>query len=572
MMVRRLLAFVVGSVLLHGCAAVNNEPHETPHETSQEPPSQQDYFGTLEPFASEAVYFIVTDRFVDGDPTNNFPEQGGTELRTFDRPIRLADSPPGNIGYLGGDFKGVLNNAGYIADMGFTAIWLTPIIDNPDEAFTGGKAPGEGGSNDYGKTGYHGYWGVNFFALDEHLPSSDLGYADLTQQLLKDYGIKTVLDIVCNHGSPSFSMTHDQPKYGEIYDANGMLVADHGNLHPSELDDSNPLHAFFRREPDLAELSDMDYENPDVLEYFVAAHSKWIDQGAAAVRIDTIKHMPHEFWKVFADRIRAKHPDFFMFAEAWSYDADLLAEFTYPENGGISVLDFPQQQAMSAVFGKEDAPYATLLDYLQLDSRVYQNPYDLMTFYDNHDMRRIDADTAGFIDANNWLLTSRGIPVVYYGSEIGFRAGTDQHAGNRDYFGQRNVELAKRHPIRSALARIAGIRKRSIALQRGLQLNLLFADDTAAFMRTYQKDGVTETALVMLNKSDVALEFEVGGWLYPGSWRSVDDDTQLSVTMSGAPAPVTVPAHGVAVYVTNQPPSGAALIADLDRLQAGKFR
>jgi cyclomaltodextrin glucanotransferase len=554
-----LAGFVVG-----GCAMVEyGVPEAIP---------ASDYFGTLEPFASEAVYFIVTDRFVDGDPTNNYPDQGGVELGTFDRPIRMADLPPGNIGYLGGDFKGVLDNAAYIADMGFTAIWLTPIVDNPEEAFTGGKPPGAGGSNDYGKTGYHGYWGVNFFELDEHLPSAGLDYADLTRSLRDDHGIKTVLDIVCNHGSPSFSMTHDQPKYGEIYDADGRLVADHGNLHPSELDDSNRLHDFFRREPDLAELSDMDFDNPDVLEYFVAAHSQWIDQGAAAVRIDTIKHMPHRFWKAFADRIRQDRPGFFMFAEAWSYDAAVLAEFTYPENGGISVLDFPQQQAMSAVFGKDDEPYATLLDYLHLDSRVYQNPYDLMTFYDNHDMRRIDADTAGFIDANNWLFTSRGIPVVYYGSEIGFRAGTDQHAGNRDYFGQSNVQLAKTHPIRSALARVAHLRKNSIALQRGLQLNLLFADDTAAFMRVYQRDGISETALVLLNKSDNALDFDVGGWLYPGSWRSADGDAELTVDMSGALARLTVPAHGIAVYVTNQPPSGAALIAELDRLQASTSR
>jgi cyclomaltodextrin glucanotransferase len=551
------------AVLSSGCTIVDPAPLDKP---------PADYYGTLEPFASEAVYFIVTDRFVDGDPTNNFPEQGGTELRTFDRPIRLADSPPGNIGYLGGDFKGVLNNADYVADMGFTAIWLTPIVDNPDEAFTGGKAPGEGGSNDYGKTGYHGYWGVNFFELDEHLPSSDLDYAELTRQLLEDHGIKTVLDIVCNHGSPSFSMIYDQPKYGEIYDASGTLVADHGNLHPSELDDSNPLHDFFRREPDLAELSDMDDENPDVLDYFVAAHSKWIGQGAAAVRIDTIKHMPHSFWKAFADRIRQEHPGLFMFSEAWSYDAALIAEFTYPENGGISVLDFPQQQAMSAVFGSEDAPYATLLDYLQLDSRIYQNPYDLMTFYDNHDMRRMDADSAGFIDANNWLFTSRGIPIVYYGSEIGFRAGTDQHAGNRDYFGQQNIEVARSHPVRAALSRIAAVRKDSIALQRGLQLNLVLADNTAAFLRVYQKDGTSEAALVLLNKSDDELEFDVGGWLYPGLWKNAIGYEQLSIANEKTSVRVTVPAHGVAVYLTNATPSGDALLADLHRLQHSASR
>jgi cyclomaltodextrin glucanotransferase len=508
--------------------------------------SPTDLYGTLEPFAAESVYFIVTDRFVDGDPANNQEDQGGAELHTFDRPIQIDGLPPANIGYLGGDFKGVLKNADYIADMGFTAIWLTPIIDNPDEAFTGGKAPGEGGSNDKGKTGYHGYWGVNFFELDEHLPSAGLDYADLTRQLSEEHGIKTVLDIVCNHGSPSFSMTHDQPGYGEIYDADGKLLADHGNLHPSELDANNPLHAFYRHEPDLAELSDLDYDNPDVLDYCVAAQLKWLEQGASAVRIDTIKHMPLEFWRAFAERIRKRRPGLFMFAEAWSFDAGFLSQYTYPENGGISVLDFPGREAMTEVFGSGGGSYSRLASYLHLDSGVYHNPYELMTFYDNHDMSRLDADADGFIDANNWLFTSRGIPVVYYGSEIGFRAGADQHAGNRDYFGQENIESAKNHPIRNALASIATVRKRSIALQRGLQLNLELATDTAAFFRVYQHDGVNQTALVLLNKGDTGTVIDAGNWLYDATWR----DANSGASLQGSS--IDVPAHGVRVLITEE--------------------
>ena len=531
-----------------------------------------DYYGTLEPFASEAVYFIVTDRFVDGDLGNNFPDQGGVELGTFDRPIRLTDRQPGNIGYLGGDFRGVLDNADYIAGMGFTAVWLTPIIDNPDEAFTGGALPGDGGSNDKGKTGYHGYWGVNFFELDEHLPSHDLDYADLTRSLLADHGIRTVLDIVCNHGSPSFSMKHDQPKFGEIYDADGVLIADHGNLHPSQLDADNPLHAFYRNEPDLAELSDMNFDNPAVLDYFVAAYSKWIDQGASAIRIDTIKHMPLAFWKAFAERIRQQRPGFFMFAEAWSYDAAFLAEFTYPENGGISVLDFPGREAMVGVFGKHDGPYSGLQGYLHLDGGPYQNPYDLMTFYDNHDMPRMDADDNGFIDANNWLFTSRGIPVVYYGSEIGFRAGADQHAGNRDYFGQDNIQIAKSHPVRASLARIAAIRKNSIALQRGLQVNLDFGNDTAAFYRVYQKDGVNQTALVLLNKGDDTAEFEISDWVFYGQWRLAGGEETLTIDSTSAPTRVSVPAHGVTIYLSGDAITGADLKSKLQRLQARAVR
>ncbi|MGI9234814.1 MAG: alpha-amylase family glycosyl hydrolase [Woeseiaceae bacterium] len=550
---------VIAGLLQVACTVVQPVDDEVPVDS--------DYVGTTEPFASEAVYFIVTDRFVDGDANNNFPEQGGVALGTFDRPIRLADSAPANIGYLGGDFKGVIDNAGYIAEMGFTSIWLTPIVDNPDEAFTGGKAPGEGGSNDYGKTGYHGYWGVNFFELDEHLPSKGLDYATLTQRLRSEHGIKTVLDVVCNHGSPSFSMPKDQPKYGEIYDGDGTLLADHGNLHPSELDPADPFHTFYRTEPDLAELSDMDYDNPAVLEYFVAAHSRWIEEGAAAIRIDTIKHMPHSFWKAFSDRLRQRYPGLFMFAEAWSFEAEFLAEYTYPENGAISILDFPGREAMVSVFGAHDGAYSNLIEYLHLDSGTYQNPYELMTFYDNHDMTRIDADQAGFIDANNWLFTSRGIPVVYYGSEIGFRAGADQHAGNRDYFGQENVDSARSHPIRSALSRVATTRKSSVALQRGLQANLEFADDTAAFYRVYQKDGVNQTALVLLNKGDTAARFDVSTWLSRGPWRDAGNGEVFIVTDESPRIAATVPSHDVRILLFDEPVNNLAFAAELNQLR-----
>ncbi len=556
------LAFGAATLLLGAC--VSQDPPPLPPS----PPPAAEYFGTLEPFAAEAVYFIVTDRFVDGDPRNNHAEQGGAALGTFDRPLKLPGQRAANIGYLGGDFQGILDNAGYIADMGFSAIWITPIVDNPDEAFTGSTRPGEGMFADKGKTGYHGYWGVNFFEVDEHLESEGLAFADLTRKLRDDFGLKLVLDVVCNHGSPAYTMPEDQPKYGELYDADGRLVADHENLHPTELDPANPLHAWFNREPDLAQLADMNESNPDVLEYFVAAYSQWIGQGAHAFRIDTIKHMPHAFWKLFSDRIRAEHPGLFMFAESWSFDASAIAQHTLPENGGISVLDFPGQQAMNEVFAG-GAPYSRLADYLHLDTRVYQNPYELMTFYDNHDMARMAADENGFIDANNWLFTSRGIPVVYYGSEIAFMAGAREHGGNRNYFGQPNIARAKNHRIHAALSRIAKLRARSVALQRGLQLNLALTDDTAAFYRVYRRGAEAQTALVVLNKSDAAVTIDAGDWLGNLLWR---DALSGMPTSADRDATLTVAAHGVRVLLTDDVPDSAELGAELRRLQAAAVR
>ena len=530
-------------------------------------PPQADYYGTAEPFASEAVYFVLTDRFVDGDPANNQQAQGGAN-RTFDRPLVAPTGVPDNIGYLGGDFKGILDNAAYIREMGFTAVWITPIVDNPDEAFTGGNRIGEGFFADRGKTGYHGYWGVNFYRVDEHLESEGLRFADFTRRMRDEHGLKVVLDIVCNHGSPSYTMPLDQPKFGEIYDATGRLRADHQNLPPENLDPANPLHRWFRREPDLAELSNLDDTNPEVMDYLVGAYLQWIGQGASAFRIDTIRHVPHPFWREFTARIRARHPGFFMFGESFDYDASKIAAHTRPENGGVSVLDFPVKAAMADVFEKPGGDYVRMIEALHLDDGVYRNPYELMTFYDNHDMARMAASEQGFIDANNWLFTARGIPVVYYGSEIAFMAGTKEHEGNRNYFGPENVARARGHRIRRALAGIAGIRQKSPALQRGLQLNLELKGDRAAFLRVYERGETTETALVLLNKGDSPARFVVDRWLSAGEWRDASSGERTTIG-AGVPLALEVPAHGVRVFLRKGRNDDPALIAELGKAMKG---
>lgn len=555
----RALAIAAACLALAACA-------HGPRETR----ASRDYYGTLEPMAADAVYFVVTDRFVNGDPGNDQREQGGPDpaTRTFDRPVPGA--PPGesdNIGYLGGDFKGLLDNAGYIRDMGFGAVWLTPIVDNPDQAFTGGDPVTWGGAfQDRGKTGYHGYWGVDFYRLDEHLPSPGLDFAALTRGL-KRHGLKTVLDIVANHGSPSFTMPADQPRYGEIY-RDGVLVADHQNLPPERLDPAhNPLHRFFHAEKDLVQLSNIDEDNPAVLDYFVGAYSQWIDQGADAFRIDTIRHMPPSFWKRFADRIRAKRPGFFMFGEAFDYQADNIAPFTWAVNGGVSVLDFPLKERMAEVFGRQRGDYSLLADRLYLRDGPYANPYELMTFYDNHDMPRLDASDAGFIDAHNWLFTARGIPVIYYGSETGFERGRAEHAGNRNYFGQQRIDAARSHPIRIALKRIAEVRRRSPALQRGLQLNVSLQGERAAFYRVYEHGDTAQIALVLLNKGDAPAPFAVSEYLQAGRWRAALGGGEIAVGEGGT-LRASVPAHGVEVYLLDAPVRRADLAAALDQAMA----
>ena len=527
-----------------------------------------DFYGTKEPFAKESVYFVLTDRFVNGDPSNDHRDQGGAH-RTFDLPVPGApEGQSDNVGYLGGDFRGVVNNAGYIRDLGFTSVWVTPIVDNPDQAFTGGEAVKWGGMfTDRGKTGYHGYWGINFYKLDEHLPSEGLDFAGFTRAM-KEQKLDVVLDIVTNHGSPAYSMPTMQPQYGKLWDGDGKLVADHQNLDPDRLDPRRKrLHAFYNTQGGLAQLSDFNENNPAVLEYLAGAYEQWIDQGAAAFRVDTIAWMPHAFWKRFADRMRQKRPGFFMFGENFDYDAASIAGHTWQRNGAYSVLDFPLKAKLVEVFEKPGSDFAELGKALYLEDGPYANPYDLMTFYDNHDMARMNASDEGFIHAHHWLFTARGIPVIYYGSETGFMRGTAEHAGNRNYFGQERIDAAPGSPIFAPLRRIAQLRRDTPALQRGLQLNVRLKGDQAVFYRVLQHEGINQTALVMLNKGDKATRVSVSDYLQQGEWRDAFTGRAQRVRNR---LEAEVPAHGVRVFLLDAPVTRADTRARLAELMERK--
>lgn len=540
---RSILAVTLASLLGAGCSSTATDNTQAVNT---------DIVGTKTPFASEAVYFVVTDRFVDGDKANNHEDQGG-DYPTWQLPLEGPDGKKAYVGYMGGDLKGILNNAQYIKDMGFTAVWMTPVVDNPDYAFNGDEPITYGGAfKDGGKTGYHGYWATNFYQPDEHLISEDLSVQQYTTAMREQFGLKSVFDIVANHGSPSFTMASDLPGYGELYDKEGNLVADHQNLAPEDLDPkNNPLHAFFHNYPDLVKLSNLDDENPELRDYLINSYLYWISQGADAFRIDTIRHVPHAFWREAADRIRENNPNFFMFGESFNYDANSIAQHTLPKNGGVSVLDFPMQKAMVSVFEKPlDSDFADLEEVLHLTHGPYHNPYDLTTFYDNHDMARINATDEGFINAHNWLFTVRGIPVVYMGSEIGYMRGTAEHAGNRNYLGQENIEKAKEHKIHAALTTIANVRKATPALQRGVQVNIELDGHRGAFYRVIQTEDTNQIALVLLNKGSDTEAFEVRKFMQAGTWNEQVSGESQVVAIKGSLKAMVQP-NGVQVWVLN---------------------
>ena len=272
------------------------------------------------------------------------------------------------------------------------------------------------------------------------------------------------------------------------------------------------------------------------------------------------------FWKLFSERVRAKHPGLFMFGESFDYEANNIAKYTQPDGGSMSVLDFPLQKQLMAVFQAPGTDFASLTGALWLTDGPYRNPYELMTFYDNHDMARFNGSDEAFIDVHNWLFTARGIPVVYYGSEIGFMRGRAEHAGNRNYFGVDNIASASSHPIHRHLQSIAKVRQSSLALQRGLQLNVRFQNDEATFYRVYQHDGAAQIALVLLNKSSSAKRMTVSDFVERGTWREAISGESFDVREEIS---VDVPAHGVRVLVHDGSVTREDLARELRTLTKG---
>ena len=189
-----------------------------------------------------------------------------------------------------------------------------------------------------------------------------------------------------------------------------------------------------------------------------------------------------------------------------------------------------------------------------------------MTFYDNHDVQRLDADDNGFIDANNFLFTVRGIPQVYYGSEMGFERGMKEHQGSRNYYGEDNIAKAKSHPIYQALTKVAQLRKSTPALQRGVQINIDFSDNKAAFLRILDLDGTQQTALVLLNKGDIAENFAIEKLISNGVWQARIQAQTYSVTDNKIN--VSVPAHGLEVLLFEGANNNVELLEQLVKLSS----
>jgi neopullulanase len=363
----------------------------------------------------DVIYLIMPDRFANGDISNDAP----------------ADSSPGANNrqnpraWHGGDFRGIKNNLPYLKELGITAIWLTPWYDNPNQEFNCDKpwCP---------NTNYHGYHAIDYYAVEDRFGTmADL--RDLVETAHKS-GIKVIQDQVANHvGRPHFWVKN--PPLDNWFNPisqnsfnNSVLLSPNA----SQAERDNLLKGWFNES-----LPDMNHDEPEVARYQIQNALWWIGMtGIDGIRQDTIQYMPRPFIRDWSTAILKQYPRFWLVGEVFEEDSAQTAFFQGGKTGwdGVdtklpAVFDFKLWRTSLEVFtGKK--PMRSLRDVLKYDG-LYPNINNVVTITGNHDTDRFmsveGATTEGAMLHLAFLLSTRGIPQIYYGEEIGMRGGHDRN-------------------------------------------------------------------------------------------------------------------------------------------------
>ncbi|WP_315097161.1 pullulanase-type alpha-1,6-glucosidase [uncultured Cellulomonas sp.] len=565
-----------------------------------------------DPGANQQFYFVMTDRFADGDDANDTGGLAGDRLATgFD--------PTDKGFYQGGDLAGLHSQLDYIEGLGTTAIWLTPSFKNRAVQGTGADA----------SAGYHGYWITDFTQIDPHLGTN----AEL-EALIADAharGIKVYFDIITNHTADVIDYAEGQYGYVDkatspYTDAAGTEFdpdtyagtdtfpatdaatsfpytpvidpADADAKVPAWLNDPTLYHnrgnSTYSGESttygDFSGLDDLMTENPAVVDGFVDVYNGWVDLGIDGFRIDTAKHVNFEFWETFTTAVRdhaaaVGNEDFFMFGEV--YDADPAKLSPYLRDSDMNaVLDFTFQSAASSYAGGSSGDGLTAL--FAGDDRYTTpstNAQALPTFLGNHDMGRIGYFLRGEDDpqqrsalAHSLMYLTRGQPVVYYGDEQGFAgAGGDKDA-RQSMFATQVAQYANetlldgtvagsvdRFDTDSVLydhvAELAALRSAHPALQTGAQIERYADEAVYAFSRVDADEKIEH--LVATNNSTAPATVTVDT-LTPGATFAALYGTATTVTAAtDGTVSVTVPALGAIVLRAGTPVAAPAAAGEI---------
>ena len=357
--------------------------------------------------STDVIYLIVPDRFANGDYGNDVAE--GMREKKVNRNF--------DGGRHGGDIRGIIDHLDYIKDMGFTAIWPTPMLENDMEGYS-----------------YHGYSITNHYRVDPRYGTID-EYKELSSKA-KQKGISLIFDEVLNHTGSNYWWMNDLPFKDWInfapphpYTASNHRRTVNQDMYASQYDKKLWSEGWFDKT-----MPDMNGKNPFVSNYLTQNTIWWIETlQLGGVRQDTYGYSDKTFLKHWSCSIMNEYPHFSMVGEEWSYNPLITSYWQQGKknkdgyNGCLNtIMDFPLQDALvKSLTGNEDAsynaPFTKLYEMLANDF-VYANPNQILVLGDNHDMDRLYMQLNQDIDltkmALTFLLTTRGIPQIFYGTEI----------------------------------------------------------------------------------------------------------------------------------------------------------
>ncbi len=431
-------------------------------------------------FRQETLYFIVVDRFNDGDLENS--EGPNPELYDPDK------KDWGK--YWGGDLQGIIDKLDYLKTLGITAVWLTPLFEQVEALFIDSAA-------------VHGYWTKDFKRLNPRfIHKDDSPSLNETQEAkntifdkliaeLHKRNMKLILDIVCNHSNPDFS-----GKKGELYD-DGVKIADFND------DKDNWYHHYGEvtnwedewqvQNCELSGLATFNENNTEYREYIKSAIKQWLDRGVDALRVDTVKHMPVWFWQEFNADIQTHKPDVFIFGE-WIYSSPLSERSVeFANDSGMSILDFGLAIAIREALGVNNSDGFHLVQNVFDQDYRYNSATELITFIDNHDMHRfqtLNADPESLRLAIALIMTSRGIPCIYYGTEQYLHNDTNGDGdpyGNNDPYNRPMMESWDTDtPLYRDIRLLSGVRRLNPAVSMGSQWQKYLTPDVYCYIRRYR--------------------------------------------------------------------------------------
>ncbi len=354
--------------------------------------------------SKDVIYLITPDRFSNGN-TKNDQVEGMTDM-SLNRSA-LYDRH-------GGDLRGIINHLDYIHDMGFTAVWNMPVMENNQKLES-----------------YHGYGITDHYKIDPRFGTNE-DYKELGKKL-KEKGMYLIQDIVLNHCGDGHWWMKDMPfkdwiNYGGKFVSTTHRRETVQDPHVSAYDAKLQTEGWF-----VPAMPDLNQKNPFMQKYIIQNTIWWIEYAhLGGLRIDTYPYSTKQFATQWSDAILAEYPNLNMVGEEWSSNPIITS---YWQKGKINrdgyksslpaLVDFPLQNALSEAMNEEDKEWGKGLNKLYSvlsNDLVYPNPDNLVVFGDNHDMSRIFTQVKHDPDllkmAMTYIFTTRGIPQVFYGTEI----------------------------------------------------------------------------------------------------------------------------------------------------------